>query len=362
MDNKGNLSRETLLRILERARWAPSGDNTQPWRFRVISEDQVIVYGHDTRDEILYDFDGHASHMAHGALLETLRLAASAEGLSVQWTAKSDPEWRKIEYLVSFKEDPHLTPDSLHPFIEQRTVQRRPMGSQALTDEQRQALVNAVGQEYSLQLFEPFAERKAIAGLLWKNARIRLTCPEAYPVHKSIIEWGAQFSEDRIPEQAVGVDPLTAKLMRWVMQSWERVEFFNRYLMGTVFPRIQLDYVPALMCAAHVLIKPRVAPSTLEDWVRLGATMQRVWLTATQIGLHLQPEMTPVIFRWYRQANRRFSRDQDIAIQIQALSQTFEGIAKADAGDSFGFFGRIGVSKVPRSRSLRLSLNQLLDG
>ena len=85
MVDRSTSSRDVLLKILDRARWAPSGDNTQPWRFQIIADDYVIIHGHDTRDEILYDFDGHASHMAHGALLETLRIAASAEGLAASW-------------------------------------------------------------------------------------------------------------------------------------------------------------------------------------------------------------------------------------------------------------------------------------
>src|SRR5574343_943805 len=130
--------------------------------------------------------------------------------------------------------------------------------------------LDAPGDLFTVQLFERFRDRKKIAKLLWDNAYIRLTCPEAFPVHQSIIEWGARFSKDRIPEEAVGVDPMTAKLMRWVMQSWQRGEFFNRYLLGTVAPRIQLDYLPALLCATHLLIKPEATPSRLEDWVLLG--------------------------------------------------------------------------------------------
>ena len=212
MVDRSKLSKETLLRILDRARWAPSGDNTQPWRFQIVADDQLIVHGHDTRDEILYDFDGHASHMAHGALLETMRIAASAEGLAMVWHANADEEWRKIEYMVRFFEAPDQAPDPLSPYIEARTVQRRPMRLTPLTSTQRQALLDAPGESYSVQLFESFAERKKIARLLWDNAYIRLTCPEAFPVHQSIIEWGARFSKDRIPEQAVGVDPVTAKI------------------------------------------------------------------------------------------------------------------------------------------------------
>ena len=47
-----------IEQILELARWAPSGDNTQPWRFEVLGDDHFVVHGFDTRDWCLYDIDG----------------------------------------------------------------------------------------------------------------------------------------------------------------------------------------------------------------------------------------------------------------------------------------------------------------
>lgn len=356
---RGNL--DNLLKILDLARWAPSGDNTQPWRFEIVANDHIVIHGHDTRDQILYDFDGHASHMAHGALLETMRIAASGLGWAMDWRVlENDSENRHPKYEVHFHSPSEVAPDPLLPFIEKRVVQRRPMRMKQLTKAQRDALVAAPGDGFILQLFESFPQRRAIAKLLWNNAYIRLTCPEAFPVHQSIIEWGTRFSKDRIPEEAVGVDPLTAKLMRWVMQSWGRVAFFNKYLMGTVAPRVQLDYLPALMCAAHLLIRPRTPPQRLEDWVQLGQAMQRVWLTATQQGLHLQPEMTPVIFRWYARAERAFSADASLAGRSLDLARNFEQIADSSKMDAFGFFGRVGVCSSPRSRSVRLGLDELM--
>ena len=353
------MGRDLLIKILDLARWAPSGDNTQPWRFKIVSDDMVVIHGYDTRDEILYDFDGHASHMAHGALLETLRIAASAKGLACHWTCSADAEARQIEYAVRFTPSAPIAPDPLYPYIEKRVVQRRPMRLTPLTEAQRTALSAAAGDDFEVQLFESFAERRAIGGLLWDNAHIRLTCPEAFPVHQQIIEWGAQFSKDRIPEQAVGVDPATAKLMRWVMQSWQRVDFFNRYLFGTIAPRVQLDYLPALLCAAHLLIRPKRAPQCLDDWLKAGAVLQRVWLTATQQGLHLQPEMTPVIFRWYTKAGRSFSAQPEFADKAAALAAQFERIAGRSATDPYCFFCRVGTSPVPCSRSVRFSVDEL---
>jgi len=353
------MSRDILLKILDLARWAPSGDNTQPWRFQILGELHLRIHGFDTRDHILYDFQGHASHIAHGALLETLRIAASQYGLSATWNVCSEVDDRTPKYDVIL-ESSSLPVDPLARFIETRMVQRRPMSCSPLNEAQRKGMREAAGCDFRVDFFESRRERLSVAHLLWDNAYLRLTCPEAYPVHREIIEWGAQFSKDRIPEQAVGVDPATAKLMRWVMQKWERVAFFNRFLMGTVLPRIQLDVLPAFYCAAHLLIRPNKQPESLNDWIALGGSMQRVWLTAAQQGLHLQPEMTPVIFRWYARSQTRFSSTESLHTKALNLSGNFEQLAGATESDPFGFFGRVGVSPTPLSRSTRQDLDFLM--
>lgn len=350
--------RDTLTKILDLARWAPSGDNTQPWRFEIVADEHIAVHGNDTRDWCLYDFDGHASHMAHGALLETLRIAATGAGLRAQWSRRAGTPDTAPVFDVKLTDDPALAADPLIPFIETRCVQRRPMRTTPLSAAQRRALQEAPGPGYTVRLFESAAERRQIARLLWDNARIRLTCPEAFPVHKEIIEWGARFSADRIPEQAVGVDPLTARLMRWVMQSWERVDFFNRYLFGTVAPRVQLDYLPAIRCAAHVLICRDVAPRTLEDYVDAGAAMQRLWLTAESVDLRLQPEMTPLIFRWYAANRRSVSRSPEVDAGVAQVGAQVDALLGAEGRGVF--FCRVGSGAVPRSRSLRRPLEELM--
>ena len=352
--------RDTLVRILELGRWAPSGDNTQPWRFEIVEDGLVLVHGFDTRDEVVYDFVGRASHIAHGALLETLRIAASGHGCVDTWALRSGGDDRRPVYEVRVRRAQGVPVDPLFPFIDQRVVQRRPMRTTPLTADQRKALSASVGDAYELRLFETFSARAAVARLLWDNARIRLTCPEAFEVHRHVIEWGARFSEDRIPEQAVGVDPLTARLMRWVMRSWERVDFFNKYLMGTVAPRIQLDLLPALGCAAHLCLIARQRPATMVDYVGAGVAMQRLWLTAHAVGLHLQPEMTPVIFNWYASAGHSLSRKAGIDDRVRLLAGRLGSLLGADAAGGLVVMCRVGVSSPPASRSTRKALAGLM--
>jgi len=354
------VDRDTLVRILELGRWAPSGDNTQPWRFEIVDDGLIRIHGFDTRDEVVYDFAGHASHIAHGALLETLRIAASAHGCAASWVLRPDGDDRQPVYELHVRRAEGLVVDPLFPFIEQRVVQRRPMRTTPLTAEQRRALAASVGDGYELRLFETFPARAAVARLLWDNALIRLTCPEAFEVHRQVIEWGARFSEDRIPEQAVGVDPLTARLMRWVMKSWARVDFFNKYLMGTVAPRIQLDLLPALGCAAHLCLIARQRPASMLDYVGAGVAMQRLWLTAHAVGLHLQPEMTPVIFNWYASAGHSLSRKAGIDDRVRLLAGRLGSLLGAEAAGGLVVMCRVGVSSPPASRSTRKALAGLM--
>ena len=348
-----------IREILELARWAPSGDNTQPWRFEIIDDHHFVVHAFDTRDHCVYDLDGHPSQIALGALLETLAIAASAHGLRAAFSRRAGSPDTHPEYLVELAPDSQLSPDPLLPYVKQRSVQRRPMPTTPLTTVQKQALQQAVGKDFSVRWFEGGMERWRFAWLMFDNAKIRLTLPEAYTVHRDIIEWQARFSEDRVPDQALGLDAMTLKLMRWIMASWQRVKFFNTWLAGHLTPRIELDLLPGLLCAAHFAIQARKAPETLDDYVAAGRAVQRFWLTATSLGLQLQPEMTPLIFSRYAREGVEFSRMPGAMETAARLARRLAGILQDVPASQVAFLGRIGSGKVPTSRSLRLPVERL---
>lgn len=347
------------MRILERGRWAPSGDNTQPWRFEIVGDDHLVVHGFDTRDHVVYDLDGHASQLAVGALLETLVIAASAEGLACRIERRPDTPETHLRIDVSFA-DTHAPPDPLASCIEQRVVQRRPMSPRPLTAEQKTALANALPAGYSVLWFEGWARRYRMARLLFDNAKIRLNIPEAYQVHKAVIEWNTRFSEDKIPSRAVGVDPLTEKLMRWAMVRWERVVFLNKWFLGDLAPRIQLDLLPGLFCAAHFGL---IAPAPLrgvDDYLAAGRSLQRFWLTATRLGLLVQPEMTPVIFSRYHRRGIAFTGHRHWRDRAGDLNKRLAEALPGGDPDCLFFLGRTGTNPHPDSRSTRKPLEALI--
>ncbi|WP_084267274.1 nitroreductase family protein [Azohydromonas lata] len=352
-------SQDILRAILDLARWAPSGDNTQPWRFEVVNERHVVVHGFDTREHCVYDLDGHASEQSLGALLETMAIAASVRGWSMRSTRRGDAPLGRPTFDVHFKPDPRLKADPLAASIESRSVQRRAMSARRLTAQEKQALEAAVAPHYRVVWREDFTQRLDMARLLSAFAKVRLTMREAYLVHREIIEWNARFSVDKVPDQALGADRMTVKMMRFVLGSWGRVRFFNRWLAGTVAPRLQMDLIPGLACGAHfALVAPR-EPHMVDEFVAAGRAMQRFWLAVTRQGLNLQPAMTPLIFARYLREGRSFTAQADVHANAVHAAERLQALLGVQEVQRCVFMGRIGAGPAAQSRSIRQPLQQL---
>jgi nitroreductase len=349
----------TLEQILELARWAPSGDNTQPWRFEILDARRLVVHGHDTRSHCVYDLDGHPSQMSLGALLETMAIAAGSHALEMRCQRHSDQPDTRPTFSVEFVPAPGSEGDPLADAILPRSVQRRALRRRPLTPAEKTALAAALPDGYRVHWLEGAARRQA-AALMFRNAKLRLTMPEAHRVHKAVIEWNARYSADRMPDQALGADPLTTRLMRWVMQDWQRVQFFNTWLAGTLAPRLQMDLIPGLACAAHLLLVAERRPQRLDDYVAAGRAMQRFWLTATALGLQMQPEMTPLIFARYVREGRVFSATPGMQERAAELSRRGALLVGQGDWDAAVFMARIGAGAPASARSLRRPLRELL--
>lgn len=344
-------------KVLDYARWAPSGDNTQCWRFELINDTSFIIHATDTRQDVVYDLDGHSSHLAHGILLETIDIAASKFKLKTNIESDlSNDEHIKIS--VTLVTDDNITESALVPYIKTRAVQRRAMGTRKLTAAEKSELESTLAPGFNVQWFESSDQKLAIAKLNFTNAKTRLTMKEAFAVHKEIIEWKAQFSETKLPEQALGVDWMTARLMQWMFHSWSRIEFANKYLAGTLMPRIQLDFIPSLKSCAHFALQTDKPITTTAEYIAAGRVLQRFWLTSAKLGLGFQPEQTPVIFSKYLTNNIHFTDDKSVIENAQKGKAMFENIVQN--AENTVFLGRIGRSELPKSRSTRLPLDKLL--
>lgn len=352
------LSIDTIKKILDKARWAPSGDNTQPWTFEIVNEEHIIIHGLDTRDTCVYDLDGHPTQISIGTLLETMKIAASAFHVSMDYTRQLDKPDNEPTLDIYFTYDNNLKPDLLVPFIEERSVQRRMYKTKKLSQSDKLALKEAVGNDYHIIWLESWACRWETTLLMWCNAKLRLVMPEAYIMHKKVIHWNTQFSEDRLPDQSLGLNKLNLMITQIMMKDWKRLSFANKYLGGTILPRIGLDFLPSISSGAHVAIVSKNPVTNTDDYIKAGQAVQRFWLTVTSLQLQMQPEVSPLVFARYIREKRVFSPGlENHATQVKNMLD--ELLGRKNATNTV-FMARLGYSKKAKSRSIRKPLHKLL--
>ena len=347
--------------IIEAGRWAPSGDNTQPWRFEITADDSFTIHGNDTRDWVVYDLQGHASQLAIGCLHENLSIAASALGYRLEIKPDVQFDETNLVYHAALSELPAgETDEPLLASIWTRCVQRRPMGTRQLTMAEKTELEQSLPNGYSVHWLESAKTKKAVAKLMFGNAYTRLVMKEGFDVHSKIIDWGKSTSEDKIPDKSLGLDPLTLKLMKWTMGRWERLDFMTTYMAGTFMPRVLMDYLPSLKSSAHFIIVADKQPSDITDYISAGRAVQRFWLTSDRLGLGFQPEQTPVIFSEYLKRDVAFSTNSKALLNAKQMDASYRRLVGDDRVDRGVFMGRLGRTKPVKHRSIRLPLKKLI--
>ena len=294
-------------------------------------------------------------------MLETLRIAASSQSRGMTWVLAFEAA-DVLKFEIDFPHVSALSEDPLVAWIKQRSVNRGPYQMQALTQAEKQALQSAIGSGFQIRWFETFGEKWAVTRLNARATWLRLTLPETFAIHQRIIDWENDLSPDRVPSTAVGLDPLTRRLMQWALGDWKRADFLNRYFAGPLTPVIEMDVLPGLRCAAHFAFTcPQLHTTRDETLISVGQALQRFWLTATSLGLVMQPAFATIAFAYYGERASDFSSVPGAGNKAKIIAQQFKAIL-GFGSEQTPFLGRIGrpLGAPPRTRSVRLALQELL--
>lgn len=107
--------------ILDSGRWAPSGRNTQPWKFITVKSVQKlkelsdctaysrIITGADTCIAVLYDsdagYDRDKDMMGIGACIENMLLAAHSIGIGGVWLGEILKDKNRLRSVLGISEN-----------------------------------------------------------------------------------------------------------------------------------------------------------------------------------------------------------------------------------------------------------------
>lgn len=348
---------------LEEARWAPSGDNSQPWRFALDGPEGLTAEVGPPDAGNPYEYRGNEpALLAGGMMLESMRIAAASMGRGLEWDASASPGGG-CRVAARLPEDASAAPDPLAPWVRSRSVDRRAYSSRPLTEAEKAALGAAAAPDLRVEWHESRSARLHMADLGAMATGVRLRSEGAHAAHARAIDWRPGHSAAGMPGTSLGLGRAMRAAMRWAMGDWRRARAMNA-LAGTGAAAVRLDVVPALRSAAFfVMLAPPVpdGPGRAGDLLRRGMAVQRFWLTAARLGLAVQPALATLIFAQRGADGDAFDPDPRVLARAARLATSFEAFV-ASPPSGVAFMGRIGqpLPSMPKERSVRLSRAELM--
>ena len=282
---------EDLKKELEIAVHAPSGENAQPWKFR-IQDNKIYIFNISERDESLYNYKQRGSLVAHGALIENVVIASSAHGYEAGVDLLPDTENPNLIAVVSLrKSTPHKV--SLYPYIIKRCTNRKPYNTTPLTEKQMNELIGAAEKESEVLFVNDRKKIEELADAGSVNERVMLNNQLLHSFFFSHINWTEK--EDKAKSLGFYIKtlelPLPAQIGLKVFKHWSLMKLFNKVGLSEAIGKGNAKVYAASSAMGAVVTEG----DTPKDFIIAGRTMQRVWLKATEMGLSVQP-LTGVLF------------------------------------------------------------------
>ncbi|GAB3430799.1 Acg family FMN-binding oxidoreductase [Flindersiella endophytica] len=260
----------TLLRA---AISAPSMHNTQPWLFHVQGS-EVEVYRDLSRELPIEDPEGRAVLISHGAVCLNLRVAAAYAGYGV--SVRTFPDSTLPTLVARLSLEQALTEDTaalaaLYPSIPLRRTNRMPYADVRLAEQVR-ADLRAAARSEGAEL-EWVRDRSRVKWLLRLASDAELE--DAYdPLRISErSRWiGGERDIEGIPSESLPLRPSEpgAPVRDFLTGAGEHQD------IG------EYEHDPAIA----VLTTRADGP---DDRIQAGMALQRIWLTATTLGVAVSP-------------------------------------------------------------------------
>ncbi|MDO3379687.1 nitroreductase [Geoalkalibacter halelectricus] len=352
--------KDQILKVLELAVAAPSGDNCQPWKL-VVEGPRVRLYNLPEKDTSLYNFEQRASLIAHGSLLENLDIAAPAFGLKAD--IRLFPEADKGEFVaeILFEQDPEAAAEPLFESILKRNTNRREYEYRPMTTEAYQALLESAKKISGTKVYlsRDDMEKNKLSDLVCQNDRLVFENPH---LHRFLFDH-IRFTPEEVARTADGMDlrsfelPAMDRMAFGLLKSWKAVQIVNSF--GFLSKKLTKQ-ANKLCRSASAIGLVTIAGDSPADFVNGGRAMERVWLEATRQGLQLHPMagLGCLIYRIGRGGTGEFSQEH-----ISTLRDLESGLRQGFGcgSETLAMLFRVGYAAPPSAPSVRKPLDAVVE-
>ncbi len=344
---------EPVTVMAHAASLAPSGGNAQPWRF-------VAGAGHlsielDRRRTSTMDVQWRGSYVAIGAALFNARTAAAARSRLGPVSLFSEGPRSDVVATVTLGDGSDAELAALYPGVLDRRTNRRRGTRQPLDLDLAARLAAAAEAEGArLHLVTGDDDLAALAEELGRSERVRFLTERLHQEMIGELRWPGDDLATGIDVRTLELEAAEAAALE-VARRPDVMRLLEQWDAGQALGDNARRAVHASSAVAVVTV-PEASPAC---YVRGGAAVERVWVTAQAAGLSVQP-VSPVHVFAVDDADFAMLGGERWAAELQAQSARFRELVDLAPTEAVALVLRLDHAPPPLVRSQRLPLDQVL--
>lgn len=352
-----------LEQFVAAANLAPSGGNSQPWKWHY--QDGVLHLFYDKiASEAFLDYRDSSSLISLGAAIENLLLTADQHNFSVNWAyavTNFPTHIASFTFEKAINEPSELT-RSLAAQINNRHTNRKKSIKTEMTEQEvayLSSVVNDVPRTAIEWLFDE-DKQKVIGEIVAETDLMRFFTPDAHYdfVHKEM-RWTPAEVEDR--KDGIGVHTLDLGMNDLIglrlLKDPNAIDFLRKINGGSVFKKVSLTQMTTASGVGLVTM-----PSTSDqDFLEGGRAVERLWLAAAALGYQMHPLSVPLAFFYRNIHGNAEGLDLAISSHLTALREKFTQVFNTDNNKGEIFLFRLFKSTDSEFRTIRKTINQTLS-
>lgn len=351
------LEAEELEQLVANACLAPTGGNTQPWKW--IWQDQCLALFHDQHFSYSFlDYRHRGSYIGLGAAMENLEQAAIAMGIEAKREYALSDFGEKLVAVYSFRKTSILSPGPLQQFGDKlhirMTNRYRPEKYQGLDPSLKVALEKAIAKSpMNLIWLEDREKMNKLAQIVGAVERQRILDP-----------WGqydfigeARWTKEHAEESRNGVDLRTLDLSEAdkvgfkLIQDGQAIANLRNWDMGQALVKMSTDSLSDAAAFMLLYCEDHDAKTMLEA----GQWVEKLWLYFNANGLAYQP-ISPATFMFARLGQEDSSTSDYLRAELNTLRSEYLNILGLDSQVNDLFLCRLFYAREPEVKSLRKPL------
>jgi len=349
---------QDIRHILQDAILAPSGENCQPWSFRV-SGKIIELFNLSGRDQSLYNRGQRGSYIAHGALLKNLEISALQLGYTIALNLFPEPENKEHVATIVLEKIP-AKESALYGAIAKRVTNRKPYINKALPDNELNELMkNIPGNSIKISITQKDSDKKTLAKVGGINESVMMSNKFLHNFFFSHVTWTKEEDEQR--KVGFFIDtlelPPSAKIMFGVLKNWSVANFLNKFgLYNMVGKQNAKTY--ASSSGFGILSTKDTTP---ESFIRAGMALEQLWLAATNLGLNFQPVSGLLFLSQAIKSNEAGEFRDSQRKLIEGGYKSIEQIFSVSPDENIVFMFRFGHGDEPTAKSSRFNIDEVIQ-